>query len=37
MFHPDAEIPDPSKAHYDATDASGRSKTVDLIEALLPQ
>jgi hypothetical protein len=37
MFHADAQIPDPSMAHYDATDASGRSKTVDLIEALLTQ
>ncbi|MDB0005055.1 hypothetical protein N9E21_04220 [Candidatus Poseidoniaceae archaeon] len=37
MFHADAQIPDPSMAHNDATDASGRSKTVDLIEALLTQ
>ena len=37
MFHSEAEIPDPSQAHHDATDASGRTKVVDLIEALVKQ
>jgi hypothetical protein len=37
MFHPEADIPDPSQAHYDTTDASGRTKVVDLIEALVKQ
>ena len=35
MFHPDATIPVPSQDGDRASDASGRIKTVELIEALL--
>jgi len=37
LFHPGAKIPKSSKTHHDTTDASGRSKAVDLIEALIEQ
>jgi uncharacterized protein (TIGR00661 family) len=37
MFHPGAKIPKSSQTHQDTTDASGRSKAVDLIEALIEQ
>jgi hypothetical protein len=35
MFHPEAKIPKLSQANHGTTDASGRSKAVDLIESLL--
>jgi uncharacterized protein (TIGR00661 family) len=35
MFHPEAKIPKLSQANHCKTDASGRSKAVDLIESLL--
>lgn len=35
MFHADAKIPESSQVYHDTTDACGRSKAIDLIEALL--
>ena len=37
MFHPGVKIPKSSQAHHETTYASGRSKAVDLIEALIEQ